>query len=132
MLSSDMSHSVVARAIRTRDTRAGQYESHGRPVQPGIEENLVEGAVDECRVHRNNRVQASRMPFQRHSSPRAAPQCRRRTSVVDTHGEGIRPVGANIAAVIATIRSSAAPGSSLKTEVHVGPAVATDFPCPGR
>ena len=48
---------MVARPVRPGDPRAVEHERHRLPVQRHVQENLVEGTVEERGVHGHHRVQ---------------------------------------------------------------------------
>ena len=74
-------HAVMRRSVGSDNTRAVQREDHMEMLQRDVMDDLVERALQERRVDRNDRDASLRGKSRRQTSRRAAPQSRRHRTV---------------------------------------------------
>ena len=104
----DVEGAVVRRAVVADQAGAVHREDDVQLLQADVVDDLVEGALQEGRVDRADRLDALEREARRRTAPRAARRCRRRsTARASPSASMFRPVPPVIAAVMPTTRAVA-------------------------
>ena len=120
----DVEGAVVGRAVVADEAGAVHREDDVELLQADVVDDLVEGALQEGRVDRADRLGALRARARRRTAPRAARRCRRRSSCSGSSSASMSRPGAaghrGGDADHARSRCASATSASPKTSVYCG------------